>query len=82
MGVFKIIAWYITTIEINPYLAHLQTKGKFEYKVCGPRMIYCCSRSLGKQGFYEYRNFLPKNHRYQITKKLHFNGKEETRIKP
>jgi hypothetical protein len=80
-----LIPCYITNITchiINPYLAGLQTKGKFACPVCGPRMKYHHSRSLGKEVFDEYRNFLPKNHRYQTTKKHIFNGKEETAIKP
>jgi hypothetical protein len=45
-------------------------------------MKYPRSRSLGKEVFYDYRNFLPKNHMYQTTKKHIFDGKEETAIKP
>ena len=36
------------------------------------------SRSLGKQVFDEFRNFLHNNHKYRISKKHLFNGKEET----
>ena len=32
--------------------------------------------------FDEYMNFLPRNHRYQTTKKKKFNGKEENGKKP
>jgi hypothetical protein len=41
------------------------------------------SKSLGKEVFDEYRNFLSKNHRYRSTEKKHlFNGKEEPGLKP
>jgi hypothetical protein len=45
-------------------------------------MKYCDSKSLGKVVFDEYRNLLPKNHRYRTTEKHIFNGKEETGLKP
>ena len=40
------------------------------------------SKSLRKDVFDEYRHFLSKNHRYQITEKDMFNGKEETALRP
>ena len=40
------------------------------------------SRSLGKQVFDEFRHFLHNNHRYWISKKHLFNGKEETSSRP
>jgi hypothetical protein len=56
-------------------------KGKFSSPICGPRMKYHGSRRLGKKVFDEYRNFLPKNHKYQTTEKNLFNLKEKTEIK-
>jgi hypothetical protein len=64
MHVFKIIPWYIIDIDINLYVLGLQTKGKFACPVCGLRMKSHRSISLGKEVFDEYKNFLPKNHRY------------------
>jgi hypothetical protein len=49
---------------INPYVVGLQTKGKFSCPICGPRMEYRCSRSLGNEVFNENKHFLPKNHSY------------------
>jgi len=69
-------------IHINPFVAGLQTKGKFACQVCGPKMKYCHSKSFGKVVFDEYRHLLPKNHRYCTTEKHFFNGKEETGLKP
>ena len=40
------------------------------------------SRSLGKQVFDGYIHLISKKHRYQITEKYIFNGKEENRLKP
>jgi hypothetical protein len=57
-------------------------KGKFSCPVCGPKMKYRHSKSLGKMVFDEYRHFLPKNHRYRTTEKHIFNWKEETGLKP
>jgi hypothetical protein len=68
-------------IKFNPSLAGLQTKAKFSCLVCGPNMK-SHSRSLGKNVFDQYRNFLSMNHRYQTTEKHIFNGKEETGLKP
>ena len=59
-------------------LLGLQTKGKFAYPICGPKMKSHHLRSLGKQVFDEFRHFLHNNHRYQISEKHLFNGKEET----
>ena len=70
------------TLHLFIYLVGLQRKGKFACPVCGPRIKYCRSRSLAKEVFDEYRNFLPKNHNYQTTDKAKFNGKEENRKKP
>jgi hypothetical protein len=39
------------------------------------------SKSLGKEVFDEYRNFLSKNHKYHTTGKYLFNEKQETRLK-
>jgi hypothetical protein len=63
------------------YLAGLQTKGKFACPVCGPKIKYHRSRSLGNKVFDEYRHFLPKIHSYRTTEKEKFNGKEENRKK-
>jgi hypothetical protein len=45
-------------------------------------MKYSHSKILGKMVSYEYRNLIPKNHRYRTTEKHIFNGKEETGLKP
>jgi hypothetical protein len=45
-------------------------------------MKYLHSKSLGKLVFDEYRNLLPKNHKYHTTEKHIFNEKEETGLKP
>lgn len=58
MHLFKIIAWY-KSIDIIPYLTGFQTKDKFACLVCGHKMVHWCSRSLGKEVFEEYTNFLP-----------------------
>ena len=63
-------------------LLGLQTKGKFACPVCGLKMKYRHSKSLRKQVFDENRHFLHRNHKYQITKKHIFNGKEETMSNP
>ena len=73
---------YILIIDINPSVAGLQTKGKFACPVCGRKMKSRRSKSLGKEVFDEYRNFLSKNHKYHTTEKYIFNGKQETRLKP
>ena len=67
---------------INPYVAGVQTNGKFAYPVCGLKMKYHHSKSLGKMVFDEYRHFLSKNHNYCTTEKHLFNWKEETQSKP
>jgi hypothetical protein len=84
MHVFKIIpSLYILKIGIfNPSLIGLQTKSKFACSVCGPKMKSHHSRSLGKEVFDEYMNFLSKNHRHQMTKKHIFHGKENNASKP
>ena len=64
------------------YILGIQTKGKFACPFCGPKIKYHCSKSLRKEVFDEYRNFLSKNHRYRTTKKNLFNGKQETALKP
>lgn len=51
----------IINIKIIPFLAGLQTNAKFVSRVCGPKMKSHCLRSLGKEVFDEYRNFLSKN---------------------
>jgi predicted RNA-binding Zn-ribbon protein involved in translation (DUF1610 family) len=74
-----LIPCYINNIAchtINPYLASLQAKGKFACPICGPRMKSRHSRSLGKEVFDEYRNFLHKNHRYRTTKNIFSMGKK------
>ena len=63
-------------------LLGLQTKGKFACLVCGLKMKSSHSRSLGKQVFNEFRNFLHNSHKYQIVEKHIFNGKEETSSRP
>ena len=67
-----------------PYLniGVLQTKGKFACLVCGPKIKSHCSKSLRKEVFDEYRNFLCKNHKYRTTERNIFNGKQETALKP
>ena len=52
----------IIDIDI-PYLniVGLQTKGKFACLVCGPKIKSHRSKSLRKDVFDEYRNFLSKN---------------------
>ena len=57
-------------------------KGKFACLFCGLKMKSHHSRSLGKQVFDEFRKFLHNNHKYRITKKYIFNGKEETTSRP
>ena len=59
-----------------PYLniVALQTKGKFACPVCGPKIKYYRSKSLRKEVFDEYRNFLSKNHRYRTTEKKNSMG--------
>ena len=63
-------------------LLGLQTKGKSKCPVCSPNMKSHHSRSLGKQVFDEFRHFLHYNHKYRITIKHIFNGKEETSSRP
>ena len=60
-----------------PYvnIVGLQTKGKFACPVCGPKIKSCCSNSLRKEVFDEYRNLLSKNHSYRTTERNIFNGK-------
>ena len=72
-----LIPCYISNISchINPYLAGLQTKGKFACPVCGPKMKSRQSKILGKEVFDEYRHFLSKNHKYRTAEKDLFNGK-------
>ena len=82
MHVSYTIPFFITNIGINPYLAGLQIKGKFVCPVCGHRMKYHHSISLGKEVFDEYIHFLYKNHKYHTTEKYIFNGKQETDLKP
>ena len=55
-----------------PYLniVGLQTKGKFACLVCGPKIKSRHSKSLRKEVFDDYRNFLSKNHRYRETEKI------------
>ena len=67
---------YIIIIGIdNPSLyVGIQTKEKFACPFCGPKIKYCHSKSLGKEVFDEYRNFLSKNHRYRTTKKKYSMG--------
>ena len=67
-----------------PYLniVRLQTNGKFACPVCGPKIKSHRSKSLRKEVFVEYRNFLSKNHRYRTTERNIFNGKQETTLKP
>ena len=74
---------YIIIIGIdNPSLyVGIQTKGKFACPVCGPKIKSRHSKSLGKEVFREYRNFLSKNHRYWTTEKHLFNGKQDTTLK-
>ena len=59
----------------------LQAKGKFACQVCGAKIKSHCSKSLRKEVFDEYRNFLSKNHMYQTTDKHLFNGKQEAALK-
>jgi hypothetical protein len=42
-------------MDINPFVAGLQTKAKFACLVFGPKMKYHHSKSLGKVVFDEYR---------------------------
>ena len=74
---------YIIIIDIdNPSIyVGLQTKGKFASPVCGPKIKFRRSKSLGKEVFDEYMHFLSKNHRYRTTEKHLFNGKQETALK-
>ena len=67
-----------------PYLniVGLQTKGKFACPVYGPKIKYHCSKSLRKEVFDEYRNFLSKNRRYRTIERNIFNGKQEAALKP
>ena len=65
-------------IYIYIYRVVIQTKGKFACPVCGPKMKSHRSKSLRKEVFDEYRNFLSKNHKYRTTEKNIFNGKQET----
>ena len=71
---------YIIIIDIdNPSLyVGLQPKGKFACPVCGPKIKSRHSKSLGKEVFDEYRNFISKNHRYRTTEKHLFNRNQET----
>ena len=67
----------------NPSLyVGLHTTVKFACPVCGPKIKYRLSKSLGNEVFDEYRDFLSKNHRYRTTDKHIFNGKQETALKP
>ena len=72
----------INDIIINRTFVGLQTKGRFACLVCGPKIKYQRSKTLGKEVFDEYMHFLSKNHRYRTTKKHLFNRKEETTLKP
>jgi hypothetical protein len=63
-------------------LLGLETKRNFACLICGPKMKFGHSRSLGKKLFDEFRHFLQNNHKYQIFEKHLFNGKEETMSKP
>ena len=59
--------------DINiPYvnIVGLQTKGKFACPICGPKIKSHRSKSLRKDVFDEYRNFLSKNHRYRTIEKI------------
>ena len=69
--------------NVNPLTLYvgLQTKGNFACPVCGPKIKSCRSKSLQKEVFDEYRNFLSKNHRYRTTEKHLFNGKQENALK-
>ena len=66
----------IIDIDI-PYLniVGLQTKGKFACPVFGPKIKSRRSKSLRKEVFDEYRNFLSKHHMYRTTEKNISNGK-------
>jgi hypothetical protein len=68
--------------NVNPSLVSLQTKGKFAYPTCGPKMKSHRSKSLGNEVFDEYRNFLSENHRYCTTGKHILNRKYEIGLKP
>ena len=50
----------------------LQTKGKFACPFCGPKIKSRREKSLRKELFEEYMNFLSKNHMYRTTKKNYF----------
>ena len=67
-----------------PYLniTGLQIKGKFACPVCGPKIKSCRSKSLRKEVFDEYRNYLSKNHRYRTIERNIFNGKYDSALKP
>ena len=64
---FLIFKW--NSINIVQYLTRILTKGKYVCLVCHPRTISRNLRSLGKKVYDKYRHFLPRNHRYQTTKK-------------
>ena len=67
-----------------PYvnIVGLQTKDKFACLVCGPKIKSHRSKSLRKEVFDEYRNFLSKNHRYRTNERNIFNGKQDIALKP
>jgi predicted RNA-binding Zn-ribbon protein involved in translation (DUF1610 family) len=74
-----LIPCYITNITchiINPYLAGLQTKGKFACPVCGPRMKSHHSRSLGKEVFDEYRTSSLRTIGIELPKNIFSMGKK------
>ena len=60
-----ILSFYIIIINnVNPSTLYvgIQTEGKFACPVCGPKIKLRHSKSLTKEVFDEYRNFLSKNH--------------------
>ena len=74
MNIFDIYIPYLNIVS-------LQTKGKFACLVCGPKIKSHHSKSLRKEVFDGYRNFLSKNYRYRTIDKNIFNGKQEIALK-
>ena len=75
---------YIIIIDIDiPYLyVGIQTKGEFACPFFGPKIKSRLSKILRKEVFDKYMHFLSKKHRYRKIKKILFNGKQETALKP
>lgn len=67
---------------VSNLILGLQTKGKHGCPSCGKKLFYRQSKDLNRTVYDEYRQLLPQNHRYRVSDKHKFNGKEVEMRKP